>query len=74
MYNRALLSEGNQDRLANAMRKAQRGEKVTIGAIGGSITEGSSSTEYEKCYAAGFKNWWTQKFPDADINFINAGT
>ncbi len=73
MYNRALLSEGSQDRLANAMRKAQMGEKVTIGTIGGSITEGSSSTKYENCYAYGFNNWWVEKFPKAEINFINAG-
>ena len=73
MYSRAVVSEGNIVRLANAMKKAQKGEKVTVGTIGGSITQGSCSTVYENCYASKFFGWWEEKFPEAEFNFVNAG-
>lgn len=73
MYGRAILNEGNLTRLAAAMKKAQNGEKVTVGVIGGSITQGSSATNPNNCYASRFNQWWTNKFPSAEINFVNAG-
>ena len=73
MYGRAILSEGNLARLANAMKKAKNGETVTVGVIGGSITQGSSASNQANCYASKFNDWWVNKFPDASINFVNAG-
>lgn len=73
MYNRAIMSEGNVLRLANAMKKARNGEEVTVGVIGGSITQGSLASSSESCYASLFNNWWVTKFPNAKINFVNAG-
>ncbi len=73
MYGRAIMSEGNKARLAHAMKKAQNGEEVTVGVIGGSITQGSSASSTATCYASLFYNWWQTKFPNAKINFVNAG-
>ncbi len=73
MYSRALINEGNQSRLAKAMKKAKNGESVTIGVIGGSITQGSSASSNENCYASLFRKYWEEKFPESEINFINAG-
>lgn len=73
MYSRAIMSEGDQTRLAAAMKKASAGETVTVGVIGGSITQGSLASTPANCYASKFNNWWTGKFPDAEINFVNAG-
>lgn len=74
MYERATsFMEGDLTRLAKAMRKAENGEKVTIGVIGGSITEGYTSTAYSGCYAAYFQSWWEKRFPEAEIDFVNAG-
>lgn len=73
MYGRALLKEGDLTRLAHAMKKAQNGEPVTVGVIGGSITQGSLASSTETCYAFLFYYWWVTKFPDAEINFVNAG-
>ena len=73
MYGRAIMNEGNKARLAHAMKKAMNGEEVTIGVIGGSITQGSSASSTSSCYASLFYNWWLTKFPDANINFVNAG-
>lgn len=73
MYNRAIMSEGNIVRLAHAMKKAQNGEKVTVGVIGGSITQGSLASSPANCYASRFNDWWVNKFPNAEIEFVNAG-
>lgn len=66
--------------LAAVMRKAAAGEKVTIACIGGSITQGTISggsddeeVGFKMCYADIFHQWWTDTFPDAEIEFINAG-
>ncbi len=66
--------------LAAVMRKAAAGEKVTIACIGGSITQGTISSGesdaevgFKTCYADIFHQWWTDTFPDAEIEFINAG-
>lgn len=74
MYERATqFLEGDLTRLAKAMRKAQAGEPVTIGVIGGSITEKYSASTYENCYASYLQKWWEERFPDTEITFINAG-
>lgn len=73
MYNRAVVNEGSLERLAAAMKKAENGESITVGVIGGSITQGSLATASDKCYASLFYKWWSDKFPNCEINFINAG-
>ncbi len=74
MYERATAyKEGDLARIAAAMRKARDGKKVTIGVIGGSITQGYSATQYSNSYASLLKKWWENTFPDAEVEFINAG-
>ena len=80
----SIYREGNNVRIANAMRKALAGEEITIAAIGGSITEGAGSGDtgedgtegkgdVNKRYANLVKDWWETNFPDAKINYVNAG-
>lgn len=66
------LNEGNKVRLANVMKKAAAGEEITIGYFGGSITQGSSA-DANTCYARLTTNWFEENFPEAKINYINAG-
>ena len=73
MYERAVVSEGNKARLAKAMKKAANGEDVTVGVFGGSITQGSSATDHNNCYAELFHKYWVEKFPQSNVNFVNAG-
>lgn len=73
MYNRALLNEGNTSRLAAAMEKAKKGESITVAAIGGSITQGTAASGSENCYASRFFAWWQEKFPECEVNLVNAG-
>jgi lysophospholipase L1-like esterase len=73
MYERAVVSEGNKARLAKTMKKAANGEDITVGVIGGSITQGSSATDHNNCYAELFHKYWVEKFPQSNVNFVNAG-
>ena len=73
MYNRALLNEGNTSRLAAAMEKAKKGESITVATIGGSITQGTAASSADSCYASRFFSWWQEKFPECEVNTVNAG-
>lgn len=73
MYNRALLNEGNTSRLAAAMEKAKKGESITVAIIGGSITQGTAASNQNNCYASKFFSWWQEKFPECEVNTVNAG-
>ena len=74
MLERALVSQGNRTRIANVMRRALKGEKITIGYIGGSVTEGAYASDYNKTSYAGLSfAWWEKTFPKADFTFVKAG-
>lgn len=70
---RAILNVGNTYRLQELFERAERGEKLTIGFIGGSITMGSGASSSESCYAKLVYNWFVKTFPDAEFTFVNAG-
>lgn len=59
--------------IKNVMKRAEAGEKLTIGFIGGSITQGSLSSTPQKCYAYLVYEWWVRTFPNARFEYVNAG-
>ena len=59
--------------LAACMRRAGRGEPLTLGFFGGSITQGSAASREESCYAYRVYQWWRQSFPQADFSYYNGG-
>lgn len=74
MYDRATkFLEGDLTRLAAVMRRAEQGEEIVIGVIGGSITEQYSASSYAKCYAYLVQKAWEKRFPNAKISLVNAG-
>ena len=74
MYHRAVdFPQGDLSRLASVLRKAQNGEEITIGFLGGSITEGRGASGIESCYVSQVYQWWYETFPQAKIHVINAG-
>ena len=74
MYQRAVdFPQGDLSRLAQVLRKAQAGEEITIGFLGGSITEGRGAANVQDCYVSQVYKWWYEAFPFAKINVINAG-
>ena len=72
-YENAVANRGNLYELKRVMERAMAGEAVTLGFLGGSITQGSLATEPENCYAYRVYEWWSRQFPDAKTVYVNAG-
>jgi hypothetical protein len=70
---RSQLSTGDFARLSNVFARARRGEPITIGVIGGSITVGAFATAAQNSYSGRLLAWWRENFPHCDIRLINAG-
>ncbi|MCD7744274.1 MAG: GDSL-type esterase/lipase family protein [Lachnospiraceae bacterium] len=68
-----IVNRGNEERLKAVMRRAAAGDKLTVGFIGGSITNGSLSSTPQTCYAYRVYSWWKETFPKADFTYVNAG-
>lgn len=63
----------NLSRLKNCMVRAEKGEELTIGFLGGSITQGSLATEHKNTYAYRVFSWWKETFPKAQFHYVNGG-
>ncbi len=71
---RGLVGLGDQDRLKAVLGKAQRGESITVAAIGGSITAGGLATkDPENRYINRIAAWFIKTFPKSKVSFTNAG-
>ena len=73
MAERALVSAGDAARLQRALARARRGEPITVGVIGGSITQGARASKPELNYGSLVAAWWRQAYPAAPVTFRNAG-
>ena len=70
---KGLVNTGDWYRLKQCMQRAQSGEALTIGFIGGSITQGSLAQTEQTCYAYRVFEWWQQNFPNTEFRYVNAG-
>lgn len=61
------------DRLYRCMQRAAAGEELTLGFLGGSITQGSLASAHELCCAYRVFDWWCKSFPQAVFHYVNAG-
>lgn len=68
----AVINNGNNYRLKQFFKKAEMGENVTVGFFGGSITEGTGSTD-GKSYANNVATWIQNQFTNSKINILNCG-
>lgn len=65
----------NNDRLIRVIQKAQRGEDITLGVLGGSITMGANvlkEDRYAHAYAGILREWLENTF-NVNVNLVNAG-
>lgn len=69
----AIANRGNCNRLKQVMKRAEKGEHLVLGFLGGSITQGSLATKPELCYASLVYQWWVNQFPKASFTYVNAG-
>lgn len=72
VVNRSIVTTGNTDRLKKVFERANKGEEITVAYIGGSITEGYNS-DVTKCWAQLSFNELSERFPNAKMNYVNAG-
>ena len=72
MINRSLLDLGNLQRMKAFYEKLEKGEEVTVAFIGGSITEGMTAGA-ELCWAKLTYEALCEQYPNAKINYVNAG-
>lgn len=63
----------DDDRWMWCMERARRGEALTIGFLGGSITQGSLASREEKSYAYLVYRWWQETFEQTDFSYVNGG-
>ncbi len=75
MISHSLIQEGNTIRLNNLLKKAAAGENVTVGFIGGSITQGAGAVPiHEKCYPRIFADEFESKFAKpGKVELVKAG-
>lgn len=70
---RSVLNRGDLSRLHTVFARAERGEPVVVGVIGGSITEGAAAGKPEHRWGNQMCQWWRSRFPKARVSFHNAG-
>ena len=75
MIKRSIMQLGNTQRLERIIEKAAQGEDVTVGFIGGSITQGAGAIPiHEKCYPRVFADTFEKKYcKGGHVELIKAG-
>jgi lysophospholipase L1-like esterase len=68
----SLVSVGNTYRMKQKLMALSAGEHITAAFLGGSITEGYT-VEPEECWAKLTYDTLCEKYPNADITYVNAG-
>ncbi|CED83569.1 SGNH hydrolase-type esterase domain [Phaffia rhodozyma] len=69
---RSRIYTGQTKRLRRVMRKAARGEPITMGILGGSVTCGQTLNEkHHRNYKYQLAEWWEYAFPDSNLTFID---
>lgn len=67
------VKRGNLYRMKELMRRARQGDRMTLAFLGGSITQGSVSSQYTNCYAYLVYDWFVRRFPRTAFTYVNAG-
>ncbi len=72
-FEEGMTFRGNTERIQAVMQKAENGMPITVGYLGGSITQGSLSSTPDTCYAALVTKWWREQYPNTEVTCVNAG-
>ena len=69
---KGIVNRGNLYRLKALMMRVEAGDRMTLAFLGGSITQGSLSSQYTNCYAYLVFDWFVRKFPKTAFTYVNA--
>lgn len=72
-YENGCVEAGDASYIKKILAKAENGEEITVGFLGGSITQDAVTSKHELCYAYRVYDWFIKKFPNTKINYVNAG-
>ena len=72
-YSNFVAHAGDASRLEAVFARGERGEKLVIAAIGGSITEGAFADSREGQWGGQVAEWFRRAFPRAKVEYVNAG-
>lgn len=61
------------EKLSLVLEKARQGQAITIGFLGGSITQGCNPSVSENAYAVRVYNWLKEFLAPTEVRYINAG-
>ncbi len=67
------MADPNFARLKHLFCRAAAGEELTIGFLGGSITQGSLAAQSGNTYAFRVYQWFVDTFPMARFHYVNGG-
>lgn len=73
IFDDSIAFHGDTSKIIQCMIKAECLEPVTIGFIGGSITQGCLSSTPKTCYAYQVFDWWCKNYPNTPVRYLNAG-
>lgn len=71
--NMSVANIGDIRYMANVFDKIEKEKKLNIVYLGGSITQGCNASSEDRRYVNLSAQWWNKMFPDAEIDFFNAG-
>ena len=72
-FTKGLVEKSDSSRIEKVFERAKRGEELTIGFLGGSITQDAVTSDHKLCYAYRVYDWFCKTFPNATFKYVNAG-
>ena len=70
----SVYNEGDKERFANVFRRALKGETITVGFFGGSITCGEVTSDHFKYgYCGRIFSWFENTFKNSTFKYLNVG-
>ncbi|MGN0593826.1 MAG: SGNH/GDSL hydrolase family protein [Hominimerdicola sp.] len=72
-FNISIVNIGDINYMAGVFNKIKNEKKLSIVYLGGSITMGCDASTEENRYVNLSAKWWNNKFPDAQVEWFNAG-
>lgn len=70
---RAIISCGDTGKYQQFLKRAERGESLTLGVLGGSITFGASCAIPEKRYHGVLLDYLRRRYPKSRFSLVNGG-
>jgi lysophospholipase L1-like esterase len=67
-------ANANYERVQRLIAKAEAGQNICIGVIGGSMTAGANAEPMAtNCYGGRLRAWFEQQYPTINVMLVNAG-